>query len=510
MKNRFPRRRVLAGALTIPLVLGLVAACSAPAPDDAKGGKSLTVSIGGQPPSFDPAAADLGESAYIWTGLYDTLLKVDVEGAIQPNAAEKWEYSADGLTLTLTLREGLTFSDDSPVTAKDVAATIDRSRTSSGVRAPDLALVSSVEASDERTVVLTLSEGDPALLVNLATGAGIIAKASDLENKSIALSPLESGPYVLNDEATSTGATYVLNRRDDYWNVDAYPYETVTVRVIEDPQARFNALQAGELDAGNVTANQVSAMEAAGFTAKSIEAQAWGGLVFLDRKGERVPALGDKRVRTAIAMAFDRDLYVKQLLQGAGRATDQILNPIQAGYSADLEGYWKYDLNAAKALLAEAGYADGIDLVMPSSYFSTRFEPAITQSLADIGVRVTWEAVPPQEVFASLSSGKYGMAWFFEGLNAPSIMTRSSFSAKGGLNPSGYTSPELDGLFDKLSATPDIDAQVPIYEAINRHGVEDALVAPIFYSSTTWTTKAGVEFLPNGAIPIYLSSFGAN
>jgi len=353
------------------------------------------VSISGQPPSFDPAAADLGEAAYIWTGLYDTLLKVDVDGAIQPNAAEKWEYSEDGLTLTLTLREDLTFSDDSAITAEDVAATIERSRTSSGLRTPDLALVTSVEASDERTVVLTLSEGDPALLVNLATGAGIIAEASDLKNECIALSPLESGPYVLDDEATSTGATYALNRRDDYWNADAYPYETVTVRVIEDPQARFNALQAGELDAGTVTANQVSAMEAAGFTAKSTEAQAWGGLVFLDRKGELVPALGDERVRTAIAMAFDRDLYVKQLLQGAGRTTDQILNPIQAGYSADLEGHWKYDPDAAKALLAEAGYADGIDLVMPSSYFSTRFEPAITQSLADIGVRVRWEAGDP-------------------------------------------------------------------------------------------------------------------
>jgi len=132
------------------------------------------VSISGQPPSFDPAAADLGEAAYIWTGLYDTLLKVDVDGAIQPNAAEKWEYSEDGLTLTLTLREDLTFSDDSAITAEDVAATIERSRASSGLRTPDLALVTSVEATDERTVVLTLSEGDPdeRVVVGAARRAG--------------------------------------------------------------------------------------------------------------------------------------------------------------------------------------------------------------------------------------------------------------------------------------------------------------------------------------------------
>ena len=509
MNTHHYRRRILAGVLAIPLVIGL-AACAAPAAEEAQEDRSLTIAIGGQPPSFDPAAADLGESAYIWTGIYDTLLKVDPDGAIQPNAAEKWEYSEDGLTLTLTLRDDLTFSDDSKVTAEDVAATIERSRTTPGLRATDLALVESVEATDDRTVVLALSEGDPALLVNLATGAGIVGQAATLDDESIALNPVGSGPYVLDESATSTGATYVLNRRDDYWNVAAYPFDKVTVRVIEDQQARFNALQAGEIDAGNARPDQLPPLESAGLTLKPIEAIAWGGLMFTDRNGEIVPALGDQRVRAAIEMAFDRELYVEQLLQGAGRPTDQILNPIQAGYDPDLEGFWEFDTAGAKELMADAGYADGFDLVMPSSYFSTQFEPAITQTLAEIGIRVTWEAVPPQEVFASLSSGKYGLAWFFEGLNSPSIMTRSNFAANGSLNPSGYTTPELTGLFEELAATPDPEAQVPIYEEINRYGVENALVAPLFYSSTTWTTKPGIEYLPSGAVPVYLSNFGVN
>lgn len=505
---RSGRRLAVVGALAISAALGL-AACTPSAPDDPQETRTLTIAIAGQPPSFDPAAADNGESAYIWSGIFDTLLGVDPDGAVIPNAAQAWEYSEDGKTLTLTLHDNLTFSDGSPVTAEDVASTIDRSRTTPGVRATDLAAVESVDAADDHTVVLHLNEADPGLLTALAQGAGIIGQASTLDDESIALNPVGSGPYVLDESATTAGATYVLNRREDYWNFEAYPFAKVTVRVIADPQAQFNALQAGEIDLLAVGPDKVDAVKSAGFDTKEIAATAWGGLAFLDRAGTIVPALGDKRVRAAIEMAFDRDLYIEQLLLGGGQATDQILNPALAGYDPDLDDYWKYDIEEAKKLLAEAGYPHGFDVVMPSSYFSTTFEPAVTQSLADIGVRVTWEPVPPQELVTSLSSGRYGLAWWFEGLNDPALMTQSSFAVDGFLNPFGYTTPELTGLFEELAGTTDPDEQASIYEEISRYGVENALVAPLFYVGSTWAAKPGYQFLPNGNIPITLRNFGA-
>lgn len=512
MITRKPTRRTaVAVALIIPLVVTL-AACSADSGGDSgtADARTLTIAIGAQPPSFDPAQADLGESAYVWTGIYDTLLTVDADGVVQPRAAESWEYSDDAATLTLNLREDLTFSDGSAVVAEDVAKTIDRSRTTPGPRVPDLHAIESVDAPDEHTVVLNLSEPDPALLGHLAMAGGIIGDPDTLDEDRTALDPIGSGPYVLDKDASTTGATYVLNRRDDYWDVEDYPYSKVTIKVIEDPQAKSNALQAGEIDAGPARLDELPGLESAGMTVKTIDATAWGGLVILDRAGDVFPALGDARVRQAINMTFDRDLYVQQLLGGDGQATEQFYNPIQAGYAPNLNDTYKYDVEAAKELLADAGYPDGFSVTLPSTFLSTSFEPAVTQSLADIGITATWEAVPPQEIVASLSSGKYGMAWYFEGLNSPAIMTLSDLGPSGLLNPTGYTTPELTSLLSEVATTTDTDAQAAVYEEINTYSVENALVVPVFYASANWVLKPGVEYLPNGAVPIYLSNFGAS
>jgi peptide/nickel transport system substrate-binding protein len=339
---------------------------------------------------------------------------------------------------------------------------------------------------------------------------GIIGDVDTLDDPDTALNPVGSGPYVLDEDASTTGSTYVLTRRDDYWDADSYPYSTVTLRVIEDAQARFNALQAGEIDAGTARANEVQSLEGAGLETKVIEATAWSGIVIMDRAGDLVPALGDVRVRRAINMAFDRDLYAKELFFGGATGTNQFYNPTQAGYDPDLDGFYEHDVDGAKDLLAEAGYADGFALTMPSTFFSASSEPAITQSLADIGITVTWEAVPPQEVSSSLSSGKYGAAWFVEGLNSAAIMTSSNLGPDGQFNPTGWTTPELTALLAEAAATPDPEEQAAVYEEINAYSVENALQAPVVYFSTYWLTKPGVDYRPNGAVPLYLSNFGAS
>lgn len=506
------RRPLLAVAATGAALALLLSACSPAGGDSASEGAAptaITIGVTSQPPTFDPAQLDLGESSLIWTGIFDTLLKVDNQGVVQPNAAESFEYSEDGRTLTLTLREGMTFSNGDPVTAADVVATIDRMKATPGVRTPDVSSIDSVEAPDDLTVVVNLNAPDPSLLVNLGTGAGVIADAATLGDEDLALNPIGSGPYVLDTDATVTGSSYVMTKREDHWNAGAYPFQTVTARVLEDAQARLNALQAGEISTTQIAADQVDAIEGAGLTTKVIDASAVGSLLFLDRTGATVPALGDVRVRQAINMAFDRQLYVDQLLLGAGVPTEQFYNPGQPGYVEELNGTYPYDVDGAKALLAEAGYPDGFALTMPSTYFSQATEPALTQSLADIGIMVTWESVPPQEVVSSLSSGKYAMAWFYEGLNSPSIMTRSDLGADGLLNPTSYTTPELTALLEKASTlSADPDAQGAVYEDINRYSVENALVAPVYYTSTYYGLAQGIQYLPDAAVPLDIANYG--
>jgi len=491
---------------------GLLVACSAGGGDqggDASEERSLTIAMSAAPPSFDPAQVDNGTSAYVWGSIFDTLLTQDAAGKIVPNAAESWEYSDDALTLTLHLQDGMEFSTGDPVTAEAVKATLERDKETPGLRQAEAANIESIEAPDEQTVVINLTQPTPALISNLAMGLGAIGDPATLDQDRTALNPVGSGPYVL-DESTVNGSSYVLKRRDDYWNADAYPYSTVTVRVIEDAQALFNALQAGELDAGNVTADKVAAVEGAGFTTKQVDAIAVGSLAILDREGTLVPALGDVRVRQAINMAFDRDLYVESLLGGIGRSTDQLFNPAQGAYDPALEDVYTHDIKGAKKLLADAGYPDGFDLTLPSTFLSATYEPAITQSLTDIGITVTWEPVPPQEITSSLASQKYAAAWFFDGLNVPARELDNNFGVNGFLNPFHYQSPELTALMDEVSVTTDQAAADDLYKEINTYVVENALTAPVLYVGTTWALKEGVTYEPEGSVMTYVRFFGTD
>ncbi|MQA33765.1 ABC transporter substrate-binding protein [Modestobacter roseus] len=496
--------RRLTAAFGVAAVL-TTAACGGDSDSSGSGGSqsgdaSLALAINAQPATLDPAQLAEGQQAYLWTSIYDTLLTLDNEGQLQPNAAESWEYSADGRTLTLKLRDGMTFSSGDPVTAEAVRATLERTRTTPGQQQGKLAAVESVEAPDDSTVVLNLSEPDSSLLVNLAQAAGVIGDPATIENEDSVLDPVGSGPYVLDDEATVPGSTYVLERRDDHWNVDAYPFETVTVRVIQDRTAVFNALQTGELNAGTVEAPQGEQLASQGFDIAKVDATAVGNLVLADRSGTVQPAFADPRVRQAINMAFDREKIVEQLLQGNGLATQQIFNPKGEAYVEELNDTYEYDPEGAKALLAEAGYANGFEITMPSTIISQNFEPTITQALADIGIRVTWEPVPPQNTASAVASGTYPAVFFIDGLNAAPRELANNFAPDGFLNPFDSELPaELTELMDQIATETDPTAAGDLLQQANEVIVENALTAPLFYAGTTWATTDGIEYLGDGS-----------
>jgi peptide/nickel transport system substrate-binding protein len=486
---------VTAAALALAL-----AACTSSPPDDrssdgpATGTATIALPVGAPPSSLDPAQLDLSASSYVWTALYDTLLQVDSSATVQPNAAESFTYSDDARTLTLTLRDDLTFSDGAAVTADDVVATIQRSKDTPGLAQGDTAHIESIEATDDRTVVLHLSAPDPQLLINLSSRLGVIGDPRTLDDPRTATDPVGSGPYVLDEAGTVDGTTYVLTRRDDHWNADAYPFEQATVRVIEDTTATFNALQSGEVDAAWVDQSQAARVEAQGYNTVETEAIGVGTLALMDRDGTVLPALADKRVRQAINMAFDREQYVEKLLMGAGRATEQIFNPIAGAYAEDLEGTYPYDPDGAKELLAAAGYPDGFAVTMPSTYLSTTYEPSITQSLADIGIEVTWEPIPPANVATALFSRTYPMAFYQDGVNLPARELYNNFNPSGWLNPFGFEDPALTALMDEVAAIPDPADADALYQQINEYIVDEALTVPLVFSGNTMATSPDISY----------------
>ena len=280
----------------------------------------------------------------------------------------------------------------------------------------------------------------------MTSTAGGVGAPSVLTAESSKLEPVGSGPYVLNLDETTAGSDYVLEKNDEFWNADAYPFETVDIKVIADPTAATNAFKAGQLDyVGLISENDESQYPEDKFTVGNNKPGAIAVLWLVDRDGTVVPALKDERVRQAINLAFDRDTIAAKLGAGSMSPTEQVVSPTGGAWSDDINETYSFDVDKAKELMADAGYADGFDVTMPSTVVSTQFEPVITQSLADIGITVTWETVPFQDFYAKVFGGSYGMFFMFNGFSG-SDASDVNASLTGLFNPFQSTTPELQEL----------------------------------------------------------------
>ena len=489
--------RVMAVAAVAATAMAL-AACSGPdaaeTPTSDTQPSDATLRIGAQaaPNSLDPAQLHDGTQRYVWGAVFDTLLYFGSDGEVHPAAAESWEYSDDALSLTLQLRDDMAFSTGDPVTSEAVKATLERTQATAGPQQSNLAAIASIDTPDDFTVVLNLSAPDPNLLVALSFGSGVIGDPSTLDDSETALNPVGSGPYVLDREKTVDGSSYVLERRDDHWNADAYPFKTVTVRVLQDRTALFNALLTGELDAGTADATQVKQIEGSGKTITRVDGTGVGALILADRDGAVAPELADVRVRQAINMAFDKEPIVEKVYLGLGAPASQIFNPASDAYVADLDDRYDFDPEGARDLLAEAGYPDGFTLILPANLFVQQIQPTISQSLADIGITTEWEPVPAQQSGQTTNWGAY---YNQGGIAPPSRTAKLYFGANGSQNPFGTTDSELDALLAELAETTDSETASDVYQRINEWSVENAWFAPIFLPATNWVTSEGIEYV---------------
>ncbi|MEE1803314.1 ABC transporter substrate-binding protein [Streptomyces sp. JV176] len=491
-----PRFRTRPAAAITAALLALTACGGGTEGSSSPGGTTLSLAIQATPNSFDPAQINDGQAAYVWSALYDTLLYTDNKGELKPNAAKSWTYSADGLALTLKLRPGMRFSSGAAVDAAAVKATMERTLTTPGPEQTLLRSVRAVETPAATTVVVRLKKRDSTLLSSLSMGAGVIGDPATMAGKGAVLNPVGSGPYVL-DKATVTGSTYVLKRRDDYWNAKAYPFRTVTIKVIADPTAAFNALRAGQLNAGSVAPEYARQLTAAGFRTTLVKATAVADLILADRAGTVLEPLADPRVRRAVNMAFDRPKIAGQLLKGVARPTVQVFNPMGPAYDAALDRSYPFDPAAAKKLLAEAGYPNGFSVTMPGFVYTKTFEPTVTQALGTIGIKVKWTPVPAQNIFSAITSKKYPMFLFVDGISTTPREAGNNFSPSGYLNPFHSTDPELTELLERAESELDPTKAADAYRKVNAFVVEEAWNAPISFLGNNWATK-GVEYLGNG------------
>ncbi|MFF2844112.1 ABC transporter substrate-binding protein [Paenarthrobacter sp. NPDC057981] len=476
--------KALVAALTAALALS---SCSGNEPSQGSTKEALHLATYAAPTTFAVGLYGGGD-VFIQKAIFDTVLGVDTDGKIVAGLAESWKYNDSLTQLTLTLREGVTFSNGEVLDAKAVAASLNASKNGAATSS-QFTKVSTIEAKDARTVLITLAEPDGALVPNLSGVYGVVAAPSTLGTSTEATEPVGSGPYKMSSSESQIGSKYVLEKKDGYWNSSFYPFKRVEVSVISDPSALFNGLQSGQLDYANILPDQKGQLPESQFVTGVDNPSIYGAIWIADRGGELLPALKDVRVRQAINMAFDRESIEKNIAPGAIKATNQLANPRGGAYSKELAGKYPYSVEAARKLLAEAGYQNGFEVKMPSTIASAQFEPIITQSLADIGITVKWETVAIQDVVSKMIAKSYPM-FYFPGAWQTADAQDVSNALGAVFNPFQTMPEELKTLLKEANSSTAPNA----FEKVNKYLVDNAWAAPLSYNVSNYAYSKGVNY----------------
>ncbi len=343
-----------------------------------------------EPPHLDPtagAAAAIDEVVY--ANIFEGLTRIDRNGSVLPALAESWEVSEDGKRYSFKLREGVTFHDGSSFEASDVVFALERARAEDSVNAQKALFepIDNIEAAGDDGVVITLKRPSGNFLFNMGWGdAVIVAPETAGANKS---SPVGTGPFKFRRWVK--GDRVELERYDDYWGTPVQLSEA-TFKFIPDPAAAAAAMLAGDIDAfANFPAPEILAQFEADPRFDVVIGTTEGETI-LSTNNARAP-FDDIRVRQAIAHTLDRGAVIDGAMFGYGTPIGSHFAPHHPAY-IDLTGHSPHDLEKARALLAEAGYAEGFDatLKLPPPSYARRGGEIIAAQLAEIGIRL--EIIP--------------------------------------------------------------------------------------------------------------------
>ncbi|WP_160150846.1 ABC transporter substrate-binding protein [Microbacterium timonense] len=402
---------------------------------------------------------------------YDTLTHISPEdGSIGPGLATSWEWTDDSRTvLRLTLREGVKFSDGTPLDAEAVAGSFTSYLSAPGPFAALGYPFQGAAAAGDDQVDITFAEPltDEYALYLLSGQSGlsyIVNPAAAADRSLMVDETYGSGPYVLDSSQTTKGSKYVYVPNDNYYNQDAIHYEKVVYQPMQDPAARLNAIRSGQVSsATNISTADLATVESAGLT---LSRGPLGKFATLSLSARDAGPLAEVKVRQALAFATPREDIATALYGESATPTSSFIPEGAQGYNEDDVDMYAYDPEKAKELLAEAGYADGFTISMFDPAF---FDPgsalgqALKAAYAEVGV--TLDLVPfdgsPGEV--ALQMGQYDSVILSTGANGISGAVYTLFRTGGLANPKNVPLDEsLVSALNAAATAPDVDAQTAL------------------------------------------------
>lgn len=498
--GRTTRKSPAVAVLAIVLMAGVLASCGSGSGTKSQAAPQnkdvLTIASTFPPLSLDPARSG-GDNPLLWfiEPAYSPLIYRGAKGYL-PGLAVSWGFvGSSNKIFDLKLRAGVKFSDGAELTAGAVKKWLSYVPKAGGPFAASYDF-KAVDVTGPLSLRITLKKPDPSLPVALShhKTAGHVASPEALKKpKELGTRTFGAGPYMLDPEQTTTNQQYTYVPNPHYWDKPSVRWKKVVIKVMDDENATILAMRSGNVDLMIGSPSTAASAEKAGFNV--VRQPTIPALVaFLDRKGSNTPALRDVRVRQALNYALDRKAIAKVLSGGSGKPSSQPAVPGTEGYSADLAGYYSYDVAKAKRLLADAGYEEGFRL--PLHAFDagagwTESAQIIASYWAKIGVKVDVK-VPAavNEWVAAVSGGKVS-AGIWLGKN-DDMYSYTVERLEGFLNPQRVHDAEADKLLAQAAAASD-EQRPAIWKKVQERWLELAWFVPFSVEDTIYYARPGLK-----------------
>jgi peptide/nickel transport system substrate-binding protein len=478
--------------------------------------KTLRMAYDADPTSLDPHEQLSSATLQLSHLLFDPLVRFRKDLSHEPRLAKSWE-AIDARTTRFHLRDGVRFHSGRTLTAEDVVWTFDRLK-----RSPDFKALfepfSEARAIDPLTVDLVTKEPYP-LVLNLATYifpmdrefyAGKDARGrpkDDIVKHGASFASTHAsgtGPFVVSGR--EQGVRLTFKRFGDYWDKDSPGnLQEIVLTPIKEPATRVAALLAGDVDyIAPVPPTDLGRIRSAACC--ELITMLSPRIVTFELNQERVPAFKDKRMRLAVNYAVNRKGLADKILRGFGTAAGELSPPGYAGHDPELVP--RFDLQKAKALMAEAGYSDGFSVTMmaPNNRYieDARIAQAVAAMLAKIGITVDLLTMPKAQYWQRFDeraadimmigwqSDTQDSANFYEFL----VMSPDPETGYGQYNAGNYSNPEVDRLTIETQSMTDPEARAAQLKRIERILYEDGAIVPLHWQHLSWGARKGVAIEP--------------
>ena len=520
------KKRLIVAAFAITGAMAL-AGCGGGSKSAKKvSGKILTIEMGPEVESIDPALNTTNDGANYLTYLFDNLLRTDKDGKVVPSLAQKYEVSDDGLTWTFHLRDGLKWSDGSDFTANDFVYSWQRmvdpdiaapyaetvlgmvegydeaigkpDENGNQTTTPDVTKLK-VEAPDDKTFVVHMSHPTP-YFDKLATFAALSPVKKDVveaKPDGWTLDPktyISTGPFKLAE--WKSGSYLMLEKNENYWNKDAVKLDGIKCLLMEDQNAAFSAYESGDaLMIKDIPTQEITTLQ----KRPDYRLDPQIGTYFIDLNNT-LDEFKDAKVRQALSLALDRK-YISETIT-AGTYTPAKGFVPQGVFDWDGSSWYDHltdssvyinvddyqgNLAKAKELLKEAGHENGAGL--PTIVYSTndqsyhkKIAEYLQQVWGELGVKVEvniveWKSFTPQRRSGNYQAARDG--WVMD-YNDPSNILQLTSTGNGN-NSSKYSNPEYDALLEKAANEADPQTRFGYFHQAEEMLMRDMGVTPLLY-----------------------------